>query len=304
MHSVNPLGEFIRARRAATTPAQVGLPDGEPRRTAGLRREEVAALAGVSEGYYARLEQGREKRPSDQVLNALIRVFQLDAYDAAHLHRLAGRGPRARSQSCSRPGDQASPHVLRMIARWNVPALVLGPRLDVLAANQLGNALFPALPPRTNAARFIFLDLASRKFYMDWDEIAESSVAALRAYADRDPDDQLLTRLIGGLSVKSQEFRELWARYDVWPKAYKYRRFHHPEVGELELVYQYFAVNDAPGQRLVTFQAEPGSASEEALELLRSITERSRLCHEGPRAVDRPGSRRRCARHRMEPLKG
>ncbi|MFJ6728456.1 helix-turn-helix domain-containing protein [Streptomyces sp. NPDC091281] len=265
MHSVNPLGDFIRARRAATKPDQVGLPDGRPRRTAGLRREEVALLAGVSEGYYARLEQGREKRPSDQVLNALIRVFRLDTDDAEYLHRLARRGTRTHGRSFPDTVDEASPDVLRLIAGWSVPALVLGPRLDVLGANRPGHALFPALPPRTNAARYLFLDPASRTFCLDWEEMAESAVAALRSHADQVPDDRRLTHLIGELSEKSEEFRALWDRYIVSPRAYQCRRFHHPEAGELRLAFQNFTVNDAPGQQLVTFQAEAGSASEKAL---------------------------------------
>ncbi|MCT9931851.1 helix-turn-helix transcriptional regulator [Planotetraspora sp. A-T 1434] len=292
MDSGSQLGQFIRARRAAITPAEVGLPNGGPRRTTGLRREEVAMLAGLSEGYYARLEQGREKNPSDQVLEALIRVFGLNADAAEHLYRLSRResGPRIRHS------PQVRPHILRLIEGWSAtPALVVGPRLDVLAANALGMGLYSVAIPDGNLVRFTFVNPAAREFYRDWDEIARTGVAALRATAGADPNDPELTHLVVELSARSAEFRQLWGHYDVQNKTYEVKRFRHPEVGDLTLIQQSFNINGVPGQQLVTFQTEPGSPGEEGLALLSSLVasrlpDRTRLPAVGRReaSVGRP----------------
>ncbi|MFF4346188.1 helix-turn-helix transcriptional regulator [Streptomyces sp. NPDC001530] len=268
MHRVNPLGEFIRARRTATSPGQVGLPDGGPRRTAGLRRHEVAMLAGVSEGYYARLEQGREKHPSDQVLNALIRVFGLDAEAAEHLHKLARQGLRTRDRGCLPTDDRVAPHLLALIGAWRSPAMILSQRLDVLAANGPARALFSVMEPETNLLRFVFLDPAARKFYRDWEEIAPTCVAGLRACTSLGSDDEALHRLVTQLAAQSAEFRRLWDKYDVRSKTYQTKNLLHPKVGELTLTYQSFDVNGSRGHQLATYQAEPGSESEEALNWL------------------------------------
>ncbi|MET8769124.1 helix-turn-helix transcriptional regulator [Streptomyces sp. NPDC004658] len=269
MQSVNPLGEFIRARRAATSPKQVGLPDEGPRRTSGLRRHEVAMLAGVSEGYYARLEQGRERHPSDQVLNALTRVFGLDAEAAEHLHRLARQGLRKRGHSPSRD-DRVATHLVRLVGSWSTPAVILGPRSDILAANDAARALFSVMGTETNMLRFVFLHPESRRFYRDWDEIAWTCVAGLRAAASLNTDDSALHALIGQLSMHSEEFSRLWAKYDVRAKTHQTQRLLHPSAGELTLTHQTFTVNGSAGQQLGTYQAEPGSSSEAALRRLIS----------------------------------
>ncbi|MEU1598315.1 helix-turn-helix transcriptional regulator [Streptomyces sp. NPDC005708] len=270
MYRANALGEFIRAHRAATTPAQVGLDGGGSRRTAGLRREEVAALAGLSEGYYARLEQGREEHPSNQVLDALIRVFQLDAETAEHMYRLARLKFRSQAGLCMNTDQQVSPDLVRLISGWDIPAIVVGPRLDILAANTLSRALFSPVGPETNAARFMFLDPAARDFYRDWEEMTQPFVAALRASADLGTADRLKP-LIDELVSNSWEFRSLWAGYEVRMKMRRYKRYFHPEVGGIELESHHFSVNDAPGQRLITWQAQSGTGSQEALDFLRAI---------------------------------
>lgn len=274
MQSVNPLGEFIRARRAATSPKQVGLPDEGPRRTAGLRRHEVAMLAGVSEGYYARLEQGRERHPSDQVLNALTRVFGLDAEAAEHLHKLARQGLRKRGAGCSAAGDHVAAHLVRLIGSWSTPAVIFGPRFDILAANDPAKALLSVMGAETNLLRFVFLDPAARRFYRDWEEIAWTCVAGLRAAASLDTEDRALYALVGHLSTHSEEFTQLWAKYDVRAKTHQTQRLLHPRAGELTLTYQSFTVNGSPGQQLGTYQAEPGSPSEAALRRLVSTADR------------------------------
>ncbi|MGW5498573.1 helix-turn-helix transcriptional regulator [Streptomyces olivaceoviridis] len=273
MQSVNPLGEFIRARRAATSPKQVGLPDEGPRRTAGLRRHEVAMLAGVSEGYYARLEQGREKHPSDQVLNALTRVFGLDAEAAEHLHRLARQGVRKRG-GCPPANDRAAAHLVRLIDSWSTPAVILGSRFDILAANEAAKALLSVMGTETNLVRFVFLDPAARRFYQDWEETARTCVAGLRAAASLNTEDATLRGLVAQLSTLSEDFTRLWAEYDVRAKTHQTKRLIHPEAGELTLTYQTFTVNGSTGQQLGTYQAEPGSPSEVALRRLIASTGR------------------------------
>ncbi|MFF4692576.1 helix-turn-helix transcriptional regulator [Streptomyces sp. NPDC001307] len=270
MQSVNPLGEFIRARRAATSPKQVGLPEEGPRRTTGLRRHEVAMLAGVSEGYYARLEQGREKHPSDQVLNALTRVFGLDAEAAEHLHKLARQGLRKRGGACAPADDRAAAYLVRLIDSWTTPAVILGLRFDILAANDTAKALLCVMGTETNLLRFVFLDPAARRFYRDWDEIARTCVAGLRTVASLNAEDRALHGLVGQLSTRSEEFTRLWAQYDVRAKTHQTQRLLHPRAGELTLTYQTFTVNGSPGHQLGTYQAEPGSPSEAALSRLVS----------------------------------
>ncbi|MFR9793981.1 helix-turn-helix transcriptional regulator [Streptomyces sp. MB22_4] len=287
MHSVNPLGEFIRARRAATSPAQVGLPSEGLRRTSGLRRNEVAMLAGVSEGYYTRLEQGREKRPSDQVLKALTRVFGLDAEAAEHLHRLAQQGLRHREPSPAE--DRVAPHLLHLIDAWDTPALIMSRRFDILAANGPGRALFSVLGPETNLTRFIFLDPSARRFYQDWEALAWTCVASLRATASLHPRDRKLRALVEQVSAQSKDLTRLWARYDVRAKRHQIGWLLHPEAGPLELTYQSFTINGTPGHQLGTFQAEPGSQSEQALRRLVAAPHRPAAGDEG--RADSPEAR-------------
>jgi transcriptional regulator with XRE-family HTH domain len=246
----------------------VGLPDEGPRRTEGLRRHEVAMLAGVSEGYYARLEQGREKHPSDQVLNALTRVFGLDAEAAEHLHKLARHGLRKRGGGCPPADDRAATHMVRLIHSWSTPAVILGPRFDILAANDAAKALLCVMGTETNLLRFVFLDPAARRFYRDWEEIARTCVAGLRAAASLNAEDETLRRLVAQLPSRSEEFTRMWAKYDVRAKTHQTKRLLHPQAGELTLIYQTFTINGSPGHQLGTYQAEPGSPSEAALRRL------------------------------------
>ncbi len=247
----------------------VGLTGGGRRRTPGLRREEVAMLAGVSTDYYVRLEQGRERRPSEQVLDALARVLDLDADATEHLYELAH--PRPRRRLTDGRAERVSPNLLRLLMGWEAtPAVVHGRYMDVLATNRLADALYAGLANRDNLIRMTFLDPGARDLYPDWEKIARDKTAHLRSAAT-DPDDPYLPSLVEELSAHSEEFRRLWARHDVGAKTRERKRFHHPDVGDLDLSYESFTVNSAPGQQLLIFQADPGSASEYALGLLGAL---------------------------------
>ncbi|MEV6642640.1 helix-turn-helix transcriptional regulator [Amycolatopsis sp. NPDC051371] len=265
----NVLGEFLRARREQVGSAERGLPAGGSRRVAGLRREEVAVLAGVSTDYYVRLEQGRERHPSAQVLDALAHGLALDEDATAHLHRLAQPAPRRRR---ARRREQVSPNLSRLMDGWpDTPALVLGRCLEVLAHNTLGEALFGGHTHSDDLVRLVFLDPDASEFYPDWERVAVNTVGGLRAAAGIDPDDPRLIETVGELSAKSADFRRLWARHDIRQKTHEIKRFHHRLVGELVLSYEALTVNSAPGQQLVVYQAEPGSPSEAGLALLGSL---------------------------------
>ncbi|TDQ54313.1 helix-turn-helix domain-containing protein [Actinorugispora endophytica] len=271
MDTENPLGQFLRARRALLRPEDLGIPAGTRRRVAGLRREEVAQLAGVSADYYVRLEQGRERNPSVQVVDALAEALKLEEDAVTHLHRLARPTPGRRRRPAQR--ERVSPNLLRMMAAWpDTPAVVLGRCLTVLAANPLGEALFDGHTYGGDLVRLVFLDPDARDFYPDWDRVAANTVAGLRAAAGADHDDPRLVEVVGELSIRSETFRRLWARHDIRQKTHETKRFRHPLVGELTLHYETLTVNSAPGQQLVVYQADPGSPSEEALSLLGSLT--------------------------------
>ncbi|QFU86316.1 helix-turn-helix transcriptional regulator [Amycolatopsis sp. YIM 10] len=266
MATTNPLGQFLRARRAQARPEDSGLAPGPRRRVSGLRREEVALLAGVSTDYYIRLEQGRERNPSPQVLDALAQALDLDEELAEHLHRVARPLPARRAA-----GDRVSENLLRSMAAWpDTPAVVLGPYLNVLAHNALGGALFAGHRYSDDLVRLVFLDPDGRTFYPDWDRVAVNTVAGLRAAAI-DHDDPRLIEVVGELSVKSAEFRKLWARHDIRQKTRETKRFQHPLVGPLTLHYESLTVNSAPGQQLVIYQADADSPTAEALQLLGSL---------------------------------
>ncbi|MEE1942879.1 helix-turn-helix transcriptional regulator [Streptomyces sp. TRM 70361] len=268
----NPLGQFLRARRALVRPEDLGLPPGDRRRVAGLRREEVAMLAGVSTDYYVRLEQGRERSPSAQVVDALARVLCLEEDATAHLHRLAHPSPGRCRRPAARRRERVGPQLLRLMAGWHrTPAVILGPRLEVLAHNALGRALFDGHTHSGDLVRLVFLDPDAREFYPDWEQVAENTVAALRASAGTEVSDPRLIELVGELSLRSETFRRLWARHDIRRKTHETKRFRHPLVGELTLDYESLTVNSAPGQQLVVYHAEPGSPSEQALDLLGSL---------------------------------
>lgn len=287
------LREFLATRRARITPQQAGLPTyGGQRRVPGLRREEVALLAGVSVEYYTRLERGNANGVSDSVLEALVRVLQLDDAERAHLYDLTrGRTTAARARRRpARSGVRAG--VQQLIgAMTDVPAFVQNGRLDVPAANPLARALYsdlfdeagPGSAGRTpNHARYAFLDPRATDFYPDWNRVAADVVSQLRAEVGRSPDDRELTELVGELTTRSRQFSALWATHDVRWHSTGTKRFHHPIVGDLDLTYEGLALTADPGQTLYTFTAQPGSASEQALALLASWA-----TSHSPRVADR-----------------
>jgi transcriptional regulator with XRE-family HTH domain len=247
----------------------VGLPDLGRRRVPGLRREELAQLAGVSVDYYVRLEQGRSPRVSDAVLTAIARVLRLDDTERAHLRNLV------RPVRSARRNDQPQrvrPGLLRMLEMMpDLPAFILGRRMDILAWNTLGDAVtgFSTTDP-CNAAWHTFLDPRTRELYPEWDIVAAETVGFLRLAAGRHPDDPHLTALVGELSVKSETFRRLWAGQDVKDKTYGRKLIRHPLVGDLELHYETLAPPGEDDQLLVTYTAVTGSPTEDRLKLLAS----------------------------------
>jgi transcriptional regulator with XRE-family HTH domain len=266
----NRIGEYLSARRELLRPEDVGLPNSGRRRVPGLRREELAMLAGISTDYYIRLEQGRDEHPSEPVVDGLARALQLDEEATAHLHALAGSGPRRRPPR--HRAEIAPAGVQQLIACWShTPAYVINHRLDVLAANSLARALSPSFAPGVNLARAIFLDRGLRASTTDWDEVTETTAAGLRALVGADVEDPELTELVDELSVKSERFRSLWARHDVRSGAVGAASFDHPEVGPLDLWWERL---DIPGveQALIIFYAKPGSPSERTLSLLASMS--------------------------------
>jgi transcriptional regulator with XRE-family HTH domain len=269
----NPIGEYLRARRELVHPEEVGLPspDGR-RRVPGLRRGEVALLAGVSTDYYVRLEQGRDQHPSEQVLQALARALQLDDDATAHLRRLATPPSRPRRMS-SRP-EQVPAGIMQLIESWNeTPALVENRYTDVLAANSLATALAPYFTVGTNLLLATFLDPRVRDMFKDWDGITEDAVAALRTFVGPDVDDPRLNEIVGELSVRSEHFRTLWARHDARPKRSGTTRIDHPQIGPLELSYEKLPIPDTDRQTLFIYHAEPGSPSAQGLALLAAANE-------------------------------
>jgi transcriptional regulator with XRE-family HTH domain len=272
----NPIGEYLRARRELVHPEEVGIPNlSSRRRVPGLRREEVAMLAGVSSDYYVRLEQGRDQHPSQQVLDALARALQLDDDATAHLHRLAAPPTRRRRHS-PRP-ERAPAGIVQLIESWGeTPAYVQGRYMDVLAVNPLATALAPYYVKGENLVRVAFLDARLRDMYEDWERIAETTVAGLRALVGPDVDDARLNELVGELSVRSERFRQLWARHDARPKRRGTTRIDHPLVGPLELSYEKLPIPDTDRQTLGVYHAAPGSASAQALALLATTVSEQR----------------------------
>lgn len=268
----NELGAFLRASRSRVEPGDAGLTGGvSGRRVRGLRREEVAVLAGVSADYYARLEQGRERNPSAQVIDALGHALRLAPEAREHLFRLAGLNPRLGPDS---PRDLVHPALLQLLETFaQAAAYVLGPALDVLAANPIAEALLSPFGTERNMPRVLFTDPRAREVFADWEQQASSSVYALRLNAGRFPGDTEISGLVAELSAVSPRFRTLWADHDVAGLTRQFKVFVHPEVGRIELTYQTFEVVDAPGQQLLVGTPEPGSRSEEALTYLASMAE-------------------------------
>jgi len=270
------LGEFLRTRRDALSPEAAGIVSYGMRRVPGLRREELAQLAGVSVAYYTRLEQGQSIAASDSILDALARALQLRDDERTHLFELARPRP-SRRRRAPRP-EQATPGGLQLLdAMTDVPALILGRRSDVLAWNRLGHALLaghlafdaPQDPAqRPNVVRMLFLDPHTRELYRNWDAEAALVVASLRFVAAHYPDDRALAELVGELSMNSPEFAALWAKHGVKLCSSGTKRLHHPEVGDLDTHYQALHLPDADGQRLLTHTAPRGSSSSNALRLL------------------------------------
>ena len=273
---LNELSQFLTSRRAKVTPEQAGLPTYGQRRVPGLRREEVASLAGVSVEYYKRLERGNATGASDIVLDALADALKLDDAERAHLFDLArAASPTAPRRRRSRPVQhRVRPVVQQILDSITAPATVSNMRCDYLAANQLGRALYAPLfesreqPP--NSARFTFLDPAAQEFFLDWEKAAKDLVAALRSMAGRNPYDRALSDLVGELSTRSDAFRTWWAAHNVRYHQTGTKRLHHPVIGELELSYEVMELSADAGLRLAIFTAEPGTRSEEAVNLLAS----------------------------------
>jgi transcriptional regulator with XRE-family HTH domain len=293
------LGDFLRSRRARLSPEEVSARTfGERRRVPGLRREELAQLAGVSVAYYTRLEQGLSRNASDGVLDALARALQLDADETEHLRALARPG---RAQATPRPrAERVRPGVRSMFAAISdAPAVLIGYRNDIFAWNHMGHALvFGHLPfdspdqtaTRPNWIRLLFCDPHLREFYVDWKAKAQDAVAYLRLASGRHPGDPRLTALIGELSVNSPEFAKLWAGHAVRQCQSGVRDLRHPLVGALALNEEVMELIQDPGERVVVFSADPGSPSEAGLRLLAGITADQSRSQQPRTAPDAAGS--------------
>ncbi len=276
MDTKKEISEFLTSRRARVSPEQAGVTSYGARRVPGLRREEVAVLAGVSVPYYTRLERGDMSGASDGVLEALAQALRLDDAERAHLFDLA----RAAAPTGARPRRRPAKPRIRPEVQWTLDAItgaaayVSNERLDMLAANHLGRALFselytsPAGP--ANHARFVFLDPRAETFYADWDRAARETAAILRAAAGRDPHDRDLRDLVGELATQSEIFRTHWAAHNVRFHATAVKHLHHPVVGELSLSFNRLDITADPGLTMFIYAAEPGTRSAEALNLLGS----------------------------------
>jgi transcriptional regulator with XRE-family HTH domain len=264
----NALGDYLRARRGQVRPEDVGLIAGARRRVRGLRREELATLAGISSEYYLRLEQGRDKNPSAQILDAIARALQLDIKAAEYLHQLASPpGSRREDSDLETAADGTD----ELIDQFSMPAIVASRCLDVLAANPVARALSPGFTPGQNFLRWRILDPAAREFFVNWDQATDVAVSGLREAAGRDPDDPRLRALIEELSAASARFRELWARAEVGYRA-DVVHMRHPDVGDVYLHPNRFNIPHSGGQHMLTYRAQPGSESAAALETLRSLS--------------------------------
>jgi transcriptional regulator with XRE-family HTH domain len=278
--SAGGLGEFLRSRRARLSPEDAGIVSYGARRVPGLRREELAQLAGISATYYTRLEQGQSTNASEAVIDAIARALGLDDDERTHLHDLA-RPARNKRRRPARP-DAARPSTVRLInAMADVPAVIMGRRSEVLAWNRLGHALLaghydftaPSRPAdRPNLTRMLFLDHHTRELYARWDEEAARAVASLRLVAGRYREDRALADLVGELALTSDAFAALWSKHPVHNCLSGCKRFDHPEVGAFELEFGILYLPDDTGHRILTYTAIPGTPSELALRLLAGHT--------------------------------
>ncbi|MBJ2122601.1 helix-turn-helix domain-containing protein [Arthrobacter sp. MSA 4-2] len=264
----NALGAYLRARREMITPAQAGIPVVGARRVPGLRREEVAMLAGISADYYLRLERGRDRHPSVQVLEAIARVLQLDDDHFTHLLSLVAEVPRQRQR---RPRKEiVPPGALKLLESLNQPAFIEGRYFDVLASNPLAKALSPRLEPGRNQLMDMFLDPAEQALQPQWKDVAECFIANLRQSVGTDIENPRFVELVGELSLTSPLFAQLWARYEVRGQKGTMLRFNHPQVGELLLNRERLSIGGAEGLMLVVFHPDAGSDDADKLSLLAS----------------------------------
>ena len=278
MDSANEIREFLMTRRARITPEQAGLPvfGYRRRRVDGLRREEVALLAGMSTEYYIRLERGNAKGVSESVLEGISQALKLDDAERAHLYdlvRAANEGAKPQRRRSAPRAQHVRPGVQRMLdAMTALPTIVQNERLDLVASNQLGRAFYSEMyiqPQRpVNFGRFLFLDPRSRVFYRNWDDAAGQTVALLRSAAGRAPYDRGLSDLVGELATRSDDFRTLWAAHDVRLHHSGSKQVHHPVVGDLDLTFEGLEVATNKGLSIIAYTAEPGSTSHDSLQLL------------------------------------
>jgi transcriptional regulator with XRE-family HTH domain len=282
MNTAANIREFLVTRRSRLTPVEAGLPDfGGRRRVPGLRREEVALLAGMSVEYYVRLERGNASGISDGILDGISRALKLDDAEHAHLYdlvRAANRSTRTPQRKPASRTQQIRPGTRQLLDAMTFPAIVQNGRMDIVATNTLGRALFSEMfvEPRepVNFARFLFLDPRARVAYREWNDSAEQIVALLRAESGRVPSDRALRSLIDELSHGSSEFAALWEAHDVRIHLAGKKLFHHPDVGDLDLSYEAMQLMTDPGLQFVGFTAEPGSPTDHALRLLGSLAAR------------------------------
>ncbi|HEU5027143.1 MAG TPA: helix-turn-helix transcriptional regulator [Spirillospora sp.] len=283
------LGRFLRARRTQTSPDQVGLSPGAGlRRTPGLRREELATLAGISIDYYVRLERGKETRPSPSVLDALARALRMDDREHQHLRELAARAARYAPEPPPPPSRTVRPHLELLLETLRPnPAYIVSRSMDFLASNPGGLALYAGMDDwpakHRNLARYLFLHPAARDLFPDWDAQVRGCVARLRAQAGTAPDALDLTSLVGELLVKSPDFAKLWDRYEVTGRKPARKTFHHPHVGAITLSPQSMDLEGTPGQRLGIYLAEPGTPDHDALRLLDMTAPRPHGTSRDPR---------------------
>lgn len=278
MNDKSAVKEFLTTRRARVRPEQVGLPElGDERRVPGLRREEVAVLAGVSLDYYTRLERGNLAGASDSVLNSIADALLLNDAERTHLFDLArtSTSPAARREKYSRSPRQVRPSVQRVIDTMEAAAVVQNARQDVVAANELGRVLYsPAfdMDREPNLARFIFLDPRAQDYYVDWPLARRTTSAMLRMEAGRNPLDEDLTQLIGELSTRSANFRKDWAAHHVHVHQTGKKSLRHPDIGPIEVEFDVFEMPGEPGLTIVTYGVKPGTPSAEAWSLLTSLS--------------------------------
>jgi transcriptional regulator with XRE-family HTH domain len=277
----NRLGSYLRARRALVTPEQAGLPAGANRRVPGLRREEMALLAGISGDYYLRLERGRDNNPSPQVLESLARVLQLDEVERDYLLSLAASRPR---QQRHRKPERVPARLHQLLASVQIPAFVEGRAFDVLASNQLAVALSPRLQPGYNRLRSLLLDPEERAFQQDWARSTEGFIAAFRKSIGDDINDPRFVELVGELALSSERFRALWARHDIRSLEGGTTTVNHPVVGELHLHRDKLPVGDL---LLVLYYPDQGSESDEKLRVLASLTQTAHTpMRDGPQTAE------------------